>query len=240
MKFRFPSIGLVIIVAFFMLSACKNKHADMLLVNGIVHTTDSENAVVQALAIKDGRIIARGTTDELQFLYKADTTINLRGNHVYPGLIDAHCHYYGYAMGLNKINLVGTTSWEEVVNLTETFANEYKGEWIQGRGWDHTDWGQQQYPTKKLLDEKFPDRPVILRRIGGHSAIVNSKALELAGYTTKTKVKGGQILRDRSGLTGMLIDNAVDSLITVIPKPSRQEIVEALLQAEKNIFRGAY
>lgn len=208
----------------------------MLLVNGIVHTIDAENSITQAVAITDGKIVALGPSDELQFLYKADTVVDLHGQHVYPGLIDAHCHYYGYAMALNKVNLVGTTSWEEVIALTEIFAENFKGEWIQGRGWDHTNWDDQDYPTKKLLDEKFPDRPVILRRIGGHSAIVNSKALALAGITTKTKIPGGQILRGRGGLTGMLIDNAVDSVIAVIPEPSDGEITQALIKAQENIF----
>ncbi len=208
----------------------------MLLVNGIVHTMDANNTVTQAIAVKDGKIIDLGPTDELQFLYKSDTVVDLRGKHVYPGLIDAHCHYYGYAMGLNKVNLVGTTSWEEVLALTESFAENFDGEWIQGRGWDHTNWDEQDYPTKKLLDEKFPDRPVILRRIGGHSAIVNSKALELAGITTKSRIRGGQILRSRGRLSGMLIDNAVDSVISVIPQPSDAEITKALVKAQENIF----
>ena len=234
MKFRFPAFFLVVVL--FAFSACKNKEADVLLINGIIHTLDAENTVVQALAIKDGKVVARGRTDELQFLYKADSVFDLRGNHVYPGLIDAHCHFYGYAMALNKVNLVGTTSWEEVVSQTKAFANDGGDSWVQGRGWDQTNWKDQQFPSKKLLDEAFPDRPVILRRIGGHSAIVNSKALELAGITGKTKIHGGQVILRNGSPTGMLIDNAVDSVLAVIPQPTNEEIAAALLMAEKNIF----
>ena len=215
---------------------CKNKHADILLTNGIIHTMDEKGSIVQACAIKDGKIVATGRTDELMFAYQSDSVLDLRGGQVFPGLIDAHCHFYGYALNQETANMLGTTSWEECVGLVSEFAKNIKGEWVLGRGWDQTHWPKQQFPDLKLLDEKFPDRPVFLRRVGGHTAIANTKALELAGITNKTKVEGGQIFKKNGRLTGVLNDNAMELVEKVIPKTTDAEITRLLLQAEKKMF----
>ena len=218
------------------LSGCKNKEADLLLVNGLIHTMNPNADVVQAIAIKDGKIIEAGRTDDLSFDFKVKKTIDLRGKAVYPGFIDAHCHYYGYAMNLNQVQLSATTSWAEVISVVDSFSHQHDGEWITGRGWDQNDWQDKDFPTNKLLNEHFPDRPVILRRIDGHAAIANLAALKLAGITRKTKVSGGKIGRNYRGLTGLLLDNAVDLVMKVIPKPSTAEIATALKRAEKDLF----
>lgn len=229
-------IGIVIALMIGLFFGCKNKRADMLLVNGIIHTLDAKGSVVQACAIKDGKVLATGRTDELQFAYEADTTIDLKGSQVFPGFIDAHCHFYGYAMNQDQVSMVGTTSWEEAVDLVAAVAQNMKSEWIQGRGWDHTRWDKQQFPDKKLLDEKFPDRPVFLKRIGGHSAIANTEALKRAGITEKSKIKGGEFIKKNGRLTGMLIDNAMDLVEQAIPKRTDAEISELLIRAEKKLF----
>lgn len=223
-------------LATLLFAACKNKHADVLLVNGIIHTMDAKGSVQQAMAIHDGKIVALGRTDELQFAFHADTIIDLHGGQVFPGLIDPHSHLVGYAKHLNNVNLVGTTDWEECVSLVEEFSKNSKDEWILGRGWDHTRWPKQQFPDLKLLDEKFPDRPVLLHRIGGHAAIANTRALELAGITPKTRVAGGEIGKRGGRLTGILIDNAIDLVTKVIPPASDEFVTQQLLKAERNLF----
>ncbi len=220
------------------LASCKHKKADMLLVNGVIYTADDAQPIVQAVAIEDGKIVAAGRSNDIQFEYKADSIIDLRGAFVYPGFIDAHCHFYGYAMNLGKVNLVGTTSWEEVLTLVDTFALNHPDGWIEGRGWDQNDWQLQKYPTKAELDKRFPDRPVLLRRVDGHAAIANQAALDAAGLTTKTKVQGGKLLKSRGKLTGVLIDHAVDLIDDVIPQPSHAEIAKALIDAEKHLIRA--
>lgn len=220
------------------LGSCKNKTADILFVNGVVHTLNASNDVAQAIAVQDGRIVAVGKTNDLSFEYAADTVVDLRGKSIFPGFIDAHCHFYGYAMNLQQVNLMGTTSWEEVVALVDTFASKNPDGWIQGRGWDQNDWATQEYPTKELLDEKYPDRPVVLQRIDGHAAIANQAALDAAGIDSKTKVNGGRFLRTRRGqLTGILIDNAVEMVESVIPEATTAEITQQLKEAEANLFR---
>jgi predicted amidohydrolase YtcJ len=217
-------------------TACKNKHADLILTNGIIHTMDAKGSIAQACAIKDGKIVAVGRTDELMFAFQSDSIIDLRGGQVFPGFIDAHCHFYGYAMNQEHVSLVGTTSWEECLSLVEEFSKNHQSAWILGRGWDHTRWAKQQFPDLKVLDQKFPDKPVFLRRIGGHTAIANSKALELAGITTSTKVAGGQIFKKNGRLTGVLLDNAMELVERVIPKSSDADISRLLMEAEKKLF----
>lgn len=220
-----------------LLVSCKNKTADLLLVNGMVHTMDAAGTVAQAVAIKDGKIVAVGRTNDLSFEYDADTVIDLRGQVVLPGLIDAHCHYYGYAMNLDKVSLIGTTTWEEVVTVVDTFASKHPEGWLLGRGWDQNDWPNRDFPTNKLLNERFPDRPVFLMRVDGHAAIANDVALEAAGIGPKTRVDGGRIvLNGRRQPTGVLVDNAVDLVSAVVPKPSHAHIAAQLKLAEQQLF----
>jgi predicted amidohydrolase YtcJ len=235
MRFH-TQLGLFITILIAMSSACKNKHAELILTNGIIHTMDPQGSIVQACAIQDGKIVATGRTEDLLFAYQSDSIVDLRGGQVFPGLIDAHCHFYGYAINQEQANLFGTTSWEECVALIEEFSKAHPTEWVLGRGWDQTKWPKQLFPDKKLLDEKFPNTPVFLRRIGGHTAIANSKALELAGITEKTKLSGGQLFKKNGRLTGVLLDNAMDLVDKIIPKPTDADITRLLLQAEQKLF----
>lgn len=219
-----------------LLAGCKNKEADLLLINGAIHTMDADETVVQACAIKDGKIIAIGRSDDLVFDFLTDSILDLRGRNVYPGFIDGHCHFYGYAMNQNQAQLVATTSWEEVITIVDSFGRRFDGEWIIGRGWDQNDWQDKDYPTNARLNEIYPDRPVILHRVDGHAAIANAKALELAGITSKTRVSGGKIGKNYRGLTGLLVDNAVEMVDAAIPPQSTKAISEALISAEKDLF----
>lgn len=231
------SLFLMATLAVVFFTGCKSKDADLLLVNGIVYTADAPGTVAQAIAIKDGKIVAVGRTNDLKFEYNADSVVDLRGAFVYPGFIDAHCHYYGYAMNLNRVNLVGTTSWEEAVTLVDSFAIHQPEGWILGRGWDQNDWKDQEWPSKSLLDKRYPDRPVLLRRVDGHAAIANQAALDAAGIDRKTKVQGGKILMRGRKPSGILIDHAVDLVESAIPASSKKDVIAALKEAEANLFR---
>jgi len=108
---------------------------------------------------------------------------------------------------------------------------------VLGRGWDQNDWEDHSYPTKESLDELFPQKPVMLTRIDGHAVIGNSVALKLAGINLETSISGGEILTEDGVLTGVLIDNAADSLKKTVPEPSESEIASMLLQAQSNCFK---
>lgn len=166
--------------------------------------------------------------------YQAAKTLELKEGFVFPGLYDAHCHFYGLGQKLKSADLVGTTSYEDVINKVKAFAdNNPQAVWLQGRGWDQNDWENKAFPTKEKLDEQFPNKPVFLTRIDGHAALVNQKALELANITATTQVNGGKVMLENGKPTGILIDNAVDLVNKVIPKPSDEEMTSILLAAQE-------
>ena len=214
----------------------QKEHVDLIIHNATVYTVDETFSKEDALAVRDGKIIAVGPEHEIMNKYQSLQTIDVKHQFVYPGFIDGHCHFVGYGLSLQTVNLVGTKNWGECISRTQEFAKSHTEGWITGRGWDQNDWELKQYPTNKELNELFPNRPVLLRRIDGHGAIANQKALELAGIDLSTEIDGGMILIADGNLTGVLVDNAVDLVINVIPKPSETQLTAAILEAQKNCF----
>ena len=161
-------------------------------------------------------------------------TIDLQGGVVYPGFTDAHLHLVGLGWSLEVLDLVGTSSVDEILyKVAIQVGSIEKDHWVQGRGWDQNDWEDTKYPTKEMLDSIAPQTPVYLRRIDGHAAWVNSKTFELVGITTSTQSpEGGKILRDNEGNpTGILIDNAMELVAPHIPisteKGEQRQILKA-------------
>jgi hypothetical protein len=148
-------------------------------------------------------------------------------------LIDAHAHLYGLGLALQQVDLVGTNSFDEVLGKVVAFQEAKNMPYIIGRGWDQNDWENKNFPTKKELDSLFPDTPVSLRRIDGHAMLVNSKALELAGITSKTKVAGGEIVLENGEPTGIIIDAPMRLIGKTFPETTIEVSAEALLEAEK-------
>ena len=214
----------------------QREAVDLLVTNATVYTVDSTFSKAQALAVRDGKFVAVGTTDDLESRYDAAQTVDAGGQFIYPGFYDAHCHFYRYALGLRSAHLVGATSWAETVGrLTRHRQQQPGAAWLTGRGWDQNDWPGQRFPTKDTLDVLFPDVPVLLARVDGHAAVANQKALDLAGITARTPINGGVIGRDARGrLTGLLVDNAVKLVAAKIPEPSAVEADAALLQGQQN------
>lgn len=209
---------------------------DLLVRDATVYTVDDTFSIVEAFAVRDGRIIDRGTTREMKRKYLAGKVLSLAGKFVYPGWNDGHCHFIGYGLSLNQADLSGTSSPGEVVDRCRAFADNFPGEWITGRGWDQNDWPVKAFPSREDLDKAFPDRPVLLRRIDGHAAWVNTKALEIAGITGEENPSGGEILLKDGVPTGILIDNAIDLVSAFIPDPGTGETINGILSAEKNCF----
>ena len=230
--------SLLILSLFFFIS-CENKKkekADLILYNAKIYSVDSLFTIYQALAVKDGKIIALNASDSILNKYDAAEINDLEGKFIFPGFIDSHCHFLNYGLGLQQANLVGTKSFEDVIEKVKEFAKTNKSKWIVGRGWDQNDWAVKEYPNKTKLDLLFPNTPVILKRIDGHAALVNSEALKLAGFTNDSKINGGEFIKDKNGLTGILIDNAVDVVERIIPPVSKEDIRKALLAAQNNCF----
>jgi predicted amidohydrolase YtcJ len=218
-------------------ASCRvKKHADLVVTNAKVYTVDSAFSVIEAFAISNGNIIATGTTEQILADYKAVEVIDAKGQVILPGLIDAHAHFFRYGQGLQKLDLVETTSWEEILEKLKVYAQENPEGWIIGRGWDQNDWQVKEFPDKSLLDTLFPNRPVILTRIDGHAAMANQVALDLAKITAGQKLVGGDIVVKNGKLTGLLIDNAVDLVTEKIPQLTRAQKEESLKDAANNCF----
>ncbi|MFM6982564.1 MAG: amidohydrolase, partial [Chitinophagaceae bacterium] len=229
------------------ISSCSlgKKKAEYIYFNAQIITMNDSMPSASAVAIDNGKILAIGGNEILErYRTEEGKTIDLKQQFVYPGLIDAHCHFYGYATTLLSCDLVGTKSWEEVIERLSKFAKTSSSEWITGRGWDQNDWATKDYPDNSALNRLFPDKPVMLKRIDGHAAICNNKALELAGLYPSLGVKltltmeGGEIIMKNGVPTGVLVDNAVDKVEKVVAPYGRQELIKALKLAEKDCYKN--
>ncbi len=218
-------------------ASCNNrKQVDMLVTGGTIYTVDSAMNTANVMVIDEGKILEVGSS-ELLANYQADTIINAIGKFIYPGLIDAHSHFYGLGTQEQKVDLTGTNSWQEVLERCKSFAAISQLTLLTGRGWDQNDWPVKEYPDNSLLNELFPTIPVLLKRVDGHAAIANNKALQLAGIDINTQVAGGELLKKNKVLSGVLIDNAVDLVEDKLPKPDKESIIRSLLLAQQACFQ---
>ncbi|RTY91016.1 amidohydrolase [Flavobacterium sp. RSP46] len=223
----------------FLLISCDQKNkisVDTIITGATIYTVNNSFEKASAMAIDEGKIIAIGTNGEISKQYESKNTIDAEGKFIYPGLIDAHCHFYSYGLSLQESDLRGTKSMNEIISRLKAFQKDKNPTFIVGNGWDQNDWKVKKYPTKADLDVAFPDIPVVLNRIDGHAIIVNSKALKLAGITKDTKAVGGQIEIANGEPTGILVDNPMELVFKIIPKPTRKTQIAALLDAEKVMF----
>ncbi|MBS4044274.1 MAG: amidohydrolase [Chitinophagaceae bacterium] len=224
------------ILCFCLVSCSSKQQVDTLVFNATIYTVDSSFSSTEAMAIKDGKIVETGTNKDLQEKYQAKENIDAQGKFIYPGFIDAHAHFIGYAEALQRAGLYGTKSWDEILEILKTFSATHQEGWILGRGWDQNNWPIKSFPTNEKLNELFPNRPVMLMRVDGHAAIVNNKALELANIKAGDKMIGGDVVVKNGKLTGLLIDNAVDLVSAKIPETTDEQFAKNLLQAQENCF----
>ncbi len=215
-------------------SCKKQEKADVIVINANAYTVNPSFDKAESFAIKDGKFIAVGSNKEIQNKYATLKTIDAKNKAVYPGFIDAHCHFYGLGLQQQKVDLTGTKSYDEVLNRLVAFQKEKNTSFITGRGWDQNDWEVKEFPTKEKLDKLFPKIPVAVRRIDGHAMLANQAAIDLAGITLDSKVNGGEFLKKDGKLTGVLIDNAMNFI--KVPKPSKKEQIQALKDAQKICF----
>ena len=219
-----------------LLSSCGTKQADLIVYHANVYTVNDKFDTVQAFAVKDGKILALGSNDEIRKQYTSKTEVDAMGKSIYPGLIDAHAHFYRYGLGLQTAELRETNSWNDVLARLVDFAKTHPEGWLIGRGWDQNDWPNKSFPDKAELDRLFPNRPVFLTRIDGHAAMVNQRALDAAGITKSYPIVGGDIANDHGKPTGLLVDNAVDLVAGKIPSPDVKTSQKALLEAQAMCF----
>lgn len=211
----------------------------------VIRTNDPQRPVVQAMAVKDGDVVAVGSREEVMASESVELSgsvdvVELKGV-VVPGLVDSHAHLASLGRALTVQSLRGAKSAQDVVTSMKAAPRQsFQGDWLIGRGWDQNRWPDAAMPTRALLDEAFPSTPVWLTRVDGHAAWVNKAALERAGLTKQTPdPQGGKLLRDDKGeLTGVLIDNAMDLVSPHMPAPTleqRQARLKAALEKAASV-----
>ncbi|HET6932539.1 MAG TPA: amidohydrolase family protein, partial [Candidatus Acidoferrum sp.] len=212
--------------------------AEILIVHAKVYTLDPQKPWAQAVAIRDGKILAVGRDEEIEKYSGSDTKrIDAGGKLVLPGFVDCHVHFLSGSLGLSRVHLEGSKDVAELQKRLREYAAKHPGtDWIQGRGWDYSMFGSATLPDKKYLDDLFPDRPVFLKGYDGHTYWANSKALSLAGISKDTlNPLNGVIVRDpQTGeATGALKESAARLVAKVAPEPDRAAKLQALRDGMK-------
>jgi len=227
------NLNLYSCIILLILIACgKNNKVDLIVKGAKIYTIDSLMSTASVMVINQGKIVEVGT-EELLKKYQSDSVLKADGKFIYPGLIDAHSHFYGLGAYMQTVDLTNTKSWDEVIERCRDFVRKNNPFFLTGRGWDQNDWAVNKFPTNDKLNQFFPDIPVLLKRVDGHAAIANNKALALAKLNTNTKIDGGELIKNANTLTGVLIDNAVDLVQEKLPKPNKASIARSLILAQE-------
>jgi len=213
--------------------------ADTIYWGGTIYTVDPDFRVVEAMAIKDGKILAVGSSEEIRAISSLEE-IDLAGAFVYPGFQDPHCHIHRYAVSLGEADLRDAQSWDEVIDILKVFAGQTDAPWIVGRGWDHNKWTGRKLPTNQDLNTLFPNRPVFLERVDIHTSLVNEAAFRATAYdfTRNRKLAGGRVIFEGGRPTGILSDDAMGDILGFLPEPEESEMRVLLQRAERQLIQA--
>lgn len=218
--------------------ACQqNSTGSTVVIRNVKGYTLAENELLSfnSIAFREGKVLgvsADGFPETVDT--SGATVIDGEGHVLLPGLIDAHGHVMGLGYKSLDADVAGAESLDEALRRIRTYAEEYtESAWIRGRGWNHTHWGINRFPTASELDKAVHSRPVWLTRVDGHAGWANSKAMEVAGITKETEDPAdGKIIRDAKGNpTGIFVDGAMQLIGKHLPDRTAGESREALKQA---------
>ena len=210
-----------------------------ILYNGSVYTQDIALPIAEAIAIKENRIVAIGSNEDiLQLKEPGSHILDLKGRTILPGLTDSHIHLEHYAFSLQKINCETDSLSECLDRVSRRVEQSIPGSWILGHGWNQNNWPEG-FGTAQDLDRIAPENPVYLTAKSLHAGWANSAALQIAGITAQTpNPPNGIIAKDKTGNpTGILFENAMELLESVIPAPTIEETVLALENAQTNLWQ---
>ena len=229
-------IGIITLLTLISMSSCTHKTpVDLIVHNGTIYTVDADFSMAEAFAVKDGKFVAVGSENDILGHYEATEAIDAEGKPVYPGFMDGHCHFSGYAENLVRwCNLKGCLSFDEVIERLKVHDSLYPAEWLLGRGWDQNLWTPAEFPDNAKLAEVFPNKKVLLTRVDGHAVLVSKEVLDLAGIDPNYKMDGGMALVKDGRCTGVLLDNTADVAKALVPPMGREQRVQALLKAQEN------
>ena len=201
------AIVILVLVAIFRVIGDSDA-ADLVLTNGNIVTVDDGNPTAQAIAIREGKILAIGSAVAIdEFVGRQTEIIDLEGQTAIPGFIEGHAHFNGVGQAQLQLNLMSVANWDEVVAMVEEAANSAEpGELILGRGWHQEKWDRAPTPNVEgiplhiTLSAASPNNPVLLTHVSGHAVYANAKAMELSGIDNTTpNPSGGEIIRDGMG-----------------------------------------
>lgn len=229
---------LLIFVVFALVSCEKKIEVDSIFLNANVYTVNSDFEKAEAFAVKDGKFLEIGNSKDIQEKYFSNNVIDAEGQTIVPGFVDAHCHFLALGFNSQQVDLVGTKSFDEVVNKIVEFSKASPIKFIMGRGWDQNDWEVKEFPDNKLLNKLFPEIPIAITRIDGHAILCNQAALNLGNVTIDSKIDGGEVVIKNGELTGVLIDNAEGLVMNYWPKPTLDDTVNALIRAQEICFEN--
>ncbi|MEM9292628.1 MAG: amidohydrolase [Acidobacteriota bacterium] len=212
-----------------------DDHASLLLRNGRFYTVSTPAIVDGSMVVQNGRIAFLGATEEaLRWAGPQTQILELEGRAVTPGWIDAHSHLLNLGAALEQADLHGASTYEEVIaRLQSAAAGLPAGSWVEGRGWDQNDWPKTDFPHHQALSEALPNHPVWATRVDGHAVLLNARAMaELELDDSVVNPSGGLYLRDdQEGLSGVLIDNAIDAVASRRPAAEPQDLSRQLVAA---------
>ena len=227
----------IITACLFLISCINKKKVDLIIHNAHIVTVNSIDQEFEAMVIDKGKIIDIGKENQILNKYTGTKQLDYKSAFIYPGFIDAHCHFLSYGLSLEEVDLTGSKSMNEIIERCSNYNKENKNTMIKGLGWDQNIWEKSEFPNKDLLDHHFPDIPVILSRVDGHAILVNQKTLDICGINSNSKVNGGHIELIDGKLTGILTDNAMDLVFNNIPEPKNNIKKKALLNAQNKCFQ---
>ena len=214
-------------------SACKKKiKVDLISHNGAIYSLDDNNSIYEAVAVKNGKIIALGKNDQILNKYTSEKNIDLKGFTVFPGFIDAHCHFLEYGLQKNMVDVSSAQSFKEIIDILKLNQNKVANEWLVGYGWDQNQWSDKNWPNNKLLNENFKNINVILKRIDGHVIMANQKVIQTLKIPVDTIVSAGYIEKIDNVVTGLFVDNAMSLILNKIPKSDEILKKKAILKAQ--------
>jgi predicted amidohydrolase YtcJ len=210
--------------------------SDTIVRASTIWTLSPERPRVEAVGIRDGRIVALGAASDVRAALSGPRAFDLGNAVVVPGLVDAHGHLLLLGRRLREVDLSGTRSSAEIAQrVAERARTEPAGRWIRGRGWDQNLFDGGLFPDRAALDRIVPGHAVYLERVDGHAALVNQRALTIAGLDRgASDPQGGRILRDPAGEpTGVLVDTAMEAVQRRLPAFTRLEVESMLADAAK-------
>lgn len=214
---RFFLIFLIVFFSQFTLSA-QNQSNRAIYTAEKIYLADTGFTTATAMVVENSIILYAGDVRTADSLYPNTPKMEFPGKFIYPGFIDAHCHFLAYSRGLTEVDLVGCKSEADAVKLAKKFSKKNTLPWLIGRGWDQNDWASKSYPSMAQLDKAFPNTPVCLSRIDGHAVWINSAAVKALNLNTDAAIPGGEFVKSNGKFQGICIDNAADLVKSQLPK----------------------